>query len=259
MGILNVTPDSFSDGGKFLNKEQAIEWGLTLLEDGADIIDIGGESTRPYAKPVSPEEEINRVIPVIEGILNHKPDAFISVDTTKSKVAVSAVKAGAKMINDVSGLQNDPNIAEVANKYSASLVIMHMKGTPQTMQVNPHYDNIVGEVYEFLESKIEFAKKNGVKEIYADVGIGFGKTVEHNWELLRNIEKFYSLGIPLLLGISRKSFIGKTLGIENPVDRDLPTLLLHTLLLTKNIEIIRVHNVRQFHVLKILYEKLFGK
>lgn len=257
MGILNVTPDSFSDGGKFYNKKQAIEWGLSLLEDGADIIDIGGESTRPNAEPVSSDEEINRVIPVIEGILEQKPDTFISIDTMKSEVAELAVKAGVKMVNDVSGLQNDPRLAEIACKYNVPLVIMHMKGTPETMQLNPYYDDVVEEIYNFLESKIDFAKNLGVKEIYADVGIGFGKTVEHNWELLRNLEKFYFLDVPLLLGISRKSFIGKTLGIENPAERDFPTLLLHSLLLVKNIDIIRVHNIKQFKYLKILYEQLF--
>lgn len=257
MGILNVTPDSFSDGGMFFNKRQAIEWGLSLLEDGADIVDIGGESTRPNADPVSPDEEIDRVLPVIEGILEQKPNAFISIDTMKSEVAECAAKAGIKMINDVSGLQNDPKLAEIATKYNVSFVIMHMKGTPKTMQVNPYYSNVVEEVYSFLESKIHFARKLGIKEIYADVGIGFGKTVEHNWELLRNLEKFYSLNVPLLLGISRKSFIGKTLGIESPTERDFPTLLLHSLLLVKNIEIIRVHNVKQFNYLKILYKQLF--
>lgn len=257
MGILNVTPDSFSDGGKFLDLERAIEWGLRLFEDGADIVDVGGESTRPNAEPVPADVEIKRVIPVIEGILKHRSDAFISIDTMKLEVAKLALQAGAQMINDVSGLQNEPLLAKLASEKKVPLVIMHMKGTPRTMQINPHYNNVVEEVFNFLDDKIKFARKLGVEQCYADVGIGFGKTVEHNWELLKNLERFHSLGVGLLLGISRKSFIGKTLDIDNPEDRDLPTLLLHTLLLPKEIDIIRVHNVRQFKNLRQLYEKLF--
>lgn len=257
MGILNVTPDSFSDGGKFFDTDNAIEWGLKLLDDGADIIDIGGESTRPNAEPVPEEEEIKRVLPVIRGILKKRPKAFISIDTMKYEVAKLAIESGVKMINNVSGLQTDVRFAQLASDYDVALVIMHMKGTPATMQNNPIYNNVVDEVYNFLDEKIKLAKSFGVREIYADVGIGFGKTIQHNWELLKNLEKFHSLNIPLLLGISRKSFIGKTLGIEKPKDRDLPTLLLHSLLLEKNVDIIRVHNVIQFKYLKVLYDELF--
>lgn len=257
MGIVNVTPDSFSDGGMFYDSKAAVAWGLKLLEDGADILDIGGESTRPGSDPVSVTEELRRVIPVIEGIKKERPDAVISIDTTKYDVAKAAIEAGATIINDVSGLQNDIRLASLAGEKNCTLVIMHMLGTPKTMQINPKYENVVEEIFSFLKNKIDIAKQFGVKSIVADVGIGFGKTVEHNWELLRNIPRFYELNVPLLLGISRKSFIGKTLNIDNPIERDLPTLLLHSLLLNFKIDIIRVHNVKQFQMLRVLYQKLY--
>ncbi|MGB9771920.1 MAG: dihydropteroate synthase [Candidatus Kapaibacteriota bacterium] len=257
MGIINVTPDSFSDGGLFVNPDAAIAWGLKLLEDGADILDIGGESTRPGSEPVEITEELRRVLPVIEGIKKVRPDAVISIDTMKYEVATRAVEAGATIINDVSGLQNDIRLATLAAEKNCTLVIMHMLGTPKTMQINPTYQNVVEDIFNFLQSKIEIARQLGVKTIVADVGIGFGKTVEHNWELIRNIPRFYDLRVPLMIGISRKSFLGKTLQIENPIDRDLPTLLLHSLLLNFNIDFIRVHNVKQFQLLRTLYQKLY--
>lgn len=257
IGIINVTPDSFSDGGLFFNPDAAIRWGLELLKDGADILDIGGESTRPGAQPVSAIEELKRVLPVIEGIKKEAPGAIISVDTTKYEVAKEAIEAGASIINDVSGLQNDIRLAYLAAEKNCTLVIMHMQGTPSIMQINPTYENVVEDIFKFLESKIQMAKQIGVKSIVADFGIGFGKTLEHNWELLRNIPRFYELNVPLLLGISRKSFLGKTLNIENPIERDVPTLILHTLLLNFNIDFIRVHNVRHFQILKKLYQRLY--
>jgi dihydropteroate synthase len=257
MGIVNVTPDSFSDGGMFVEPVAAIEWGIRLIEDGADILDIGGESTRPGSEPVSITEELRRVIPVIEGIKKRFPEAVISVDTMKYEVAKEAVDAGARIINDVSGLQNDIRLANLAAEKECTLIVMHMQGTPKTMQINPTYENVVEDIFNFLKERIEIAKSYGVNSIVADVGIGFGKTVEHNWELLRNFPKFYNLNVPLMIGISRKSFLGKTLNIENPIERDLPTLLLHTLLLNFKVDIIRVHNVRQFQMLRILYKKLY--
>lgn len=258
VGILNVTPDSFSDGGMFVEPKVGITWGIQLLRDGADIIDIGGESTRPGSEAVSVGEEIRRVLPVIEGLKKEIPNAVISIDTMKYEVAEKAVALGASIINDVSGLQNDIRLAELAAKHDCSLIVMHMQGTPKTMQLNPQYDNVVEEIFKFLEEKIHIAKSFGVKNIIADVGIGFGKTVEHNWELLRNFERFYDLGVPLMLGISRKSFIGKTLNIESPLERDVPTALLHSLLLKYRIDYIRVHNVRLLNFLKTLYNKLYG-
>ncbi len=257
MGILNVTPDSFSDGGLFVEPNFAIEWGLKLLEWGADILDIGGESTRPGADEVSITEELRRVVPVIEGIKRHKPESVISIDTRKYEVAKEAVDAGATIINDISALRNDIRIGELAAERNCSLILMHMQGTPKTMQINPVYQDVVSEIFEFLKNQIQIARHLGVQTIIADFGIGFGKTVEHNWQLLRNIKKFKELGVPLLVGISRKSFIGKTLGIDDPVERDIPTLLLHTLLLPMDIDIIRVHNVKQFITLKKLYENLY--
>ncbi len=257
MGIINVTPDSFSDGGLFVKPNAAIEWGLRLIEDGADIIDIGGESTRPNSEPITVAEELKRVIPVVEGIKKRNPKSVISIDTTKYEVAKEAVECGATLINDVSGLRNDIRIAELAADKGCSLIVMHMQGTPKTMQINPTYENVVEEVFQFLHNQIEIAKDYGVGTIIADVGIGFGKTVEHNWELLRNLDKFSQLGVPLLLGISRKSFIGRTLNIDNPVERDVPTLLLHSLLLRFEIDIIRVHNVKQFQMLRTFYDNLY--
>lgn len=259
MGIINVTPDSFSDGGLFVKPEAAVEWGLKLIEDGADILDIGGESTRPNSESISITEELKRVIPVIEGIKKRNPEAVISIDTTKYEVAKEAVESGATIINDVSGLRNDLRLSKLAAEKNCSLIIMHMQGTPKTMQTNPTYDNVVEEILQFLRQQIEVAKRYGVKTIFADVGIGFGKTVEHNWELLRNLDKFSQLGVPLLLGISRKSFIGKTLNIANPIERDIPTLLLHSLLLRFDIDTIRVHNVKQFQMLKTFYDNLYFK
>jgi len=258
VGILNVTPDSFSDGGMFFNPESAICWGLKLLEEGAEIIDVGGESTRPGSEPVPVEEELRRVCPVIEGIKKEKPDAIISIDTTKYEVAEKAIELGATIINDVSGLQYDERMATLAAKNNCTLIIMHMQGTPRTMQINPTYNDVVEDIFDFLERKIEFARSCGVQKIIADVGIGFGKTVEHNWDLLRRFVRFYDLNVPLMLGISRKSFIGKTLGIDNPIERDIPTVLLHALLLKYRIDYIRVHNVHLVNVLKVLYHKLYA-
>jgi dihydropteroate synthase len=259
VGILNVTPDSFSDGGMFIHPEAAIRWGLKLLEDGADLLDVGGESTRPGSEPVPVDEELKRVCPVIEGIKREKADAIISIDTTKYEVAEKAIELGATIINDISGLQYDERMAALAAKNNCTLIIMHMQGTPQTMQLNPTYDDVVEDIFNFLQRKIKFARDCGVEKIIADVGIGFGKTVEHNWELLRRFERFYDLNVPLMLGISRKSFIGKTLNIDNPIERDVPTALLHSLLLRYRIDYIRVHNVYLIKVLKVLFNKLYEK
>lgn len=258
MGILNITPDSFSDGGKYSQQDSALLHAEEMINDGADIIDIGGESTRPNADSVSGDEEMNRVLPIVEKLHKLHPQIRISVDTTKSKVAEEAIKVGASMINDISGLTFDPFIADVCAKYNMELVIMHIKGEPRTMQVNPHYDDLISEVYTFLEEKINFAKSRGVKKIYSDIGICFGKTVEHNIELLKNAEKFNELGVPQLLGISRKSFIGKLLGIDTPTDRDSATAFIHALMLNMNIEVIRVHNVKLHAQLRNLYNAIFS-
>jgi len=256
MGIVNVTPDSFSDGGLYADPVRAVEHALELVEEGADLLDIGGESTRPGAQPVPVEEELRRVLPVIEGIRRHRADVPISVDTTKYEVARAALDAGATMLNDISALRFDPRIGELAAERNVPLVLMHMQGTPQTMQLNPTYSDVVAEVMEFLRERIGFARALGVRQIIADVGIGFGKTVEHNWQLLRRHREFLQLGVPLLLGISRKSFLGATLGIPEPRERDCATALLHALLLDSGAQILRVHNVRLLAQLRTLWQKL---
>jgi dihydropteroate synthase len=256
MGILNVTPDSFSDGGKYFEKEKAIEHALEMAQDGADIIDIGGESTRPGAENISVFDELKRVIPVIKGIKKQLPDIKISIDTTKLLVANAAVDEGAEIINDISGLNFEPSLALLAAEMDISLILMHIQGTPGIMQKKPKYKDVFQDVYNKLEKKIDIANSYGVNSIIADVGIGFGKTLEHNLELLKNHIKFKSLGVPLLLGISRKSFIDKILNIEHPEDRDIPTALLHALLLNSGADIIRVHNVKLISMLKKLTQAL---
>ncbi len=254
MGILNVTPDSFSDGGDYFSVGKAIRRGVEMLEEGADIIDIGGESTRPGSLPVSGEEELGRVLPVITGIKKHFPAAVISIDTTKHSVADAAIDNGAEIINNVAGTDSNGSLAKLAAEKNCTYIIMHMQGLPRIMQENPVYENVVDDIFYDLYKSIDSAKHYGVKNIVADVGIGFGKTVEHNVELLKNISRFKQLGVPILLGISRKSFIGKILKINEAKDRDIGTLIIHALLLTEDIDIIRVHNVNLLIMLKKLYE-----
>jgi dihydropteroate synthase len=242
MGILNVTPDSFSDGGMYFSKETATDHALKMFEEGADIVDIGGESTRPGSDPVSSKEEKKRIIPVIQEILKRKPDSFLSVDTTKSDVAREACKAGVKIINDISGLTFDPEIAAVAKEYSASLVITHIKGTPADMQANPFYDNVISEIFEFLQRQTQKAKEVGVEKIIVDPGIGFGKRVEDNLEILRRLYEFKNLGYPVLIGLSRKSFLRKILGLEIH-ERDTVTSVVEAIAIINGAEIIRTHNV----------------
>ncbi len=256
MGILNITPDSFSDGGDFYNLNDALSQVEKLVKDGADIIDVGGESTRPNSEQISANEEIRRVIPVISEIHKNFPEIVISIDTTKYVVALAALDEGATMINDISGLGDDARLAELASRFNAGLIIMHIQGTPQTMQVNPHYQDVVGEVFVHLNSRIELAQHIGVQQIWADVGIGFGKTLQHNLELLRNLEYFQKLNVPLVLGISRKGFIGKILGIDDPKERDVATALFHSLLIHNKIDIVRVHNAKYLNQLRILNEVL---
>jgi dihydropteroate synthase len=214
MGIVNVTPDSFSDGGEFLDPERAIAHGRELAEEGADILDIGGESTRPGAGAVDAAQELLRVQPVIEGLA---PDATpISIDTSKAVVAEAAIDAGATMVNDVTALRADPDLAAVCAETGCEVVLMHMLGDPRTMQENPTYDDVVDDVKAFLAGRIEFAVSEGIDEerIWVDPGIGFGKTVEHNLELHRRLRELAELGRPIAFGSSRKSFIGKLTGTE---------------------------------------------
>ncbi|MGD0037938.1 MAG: dihydropteroate synthase [Bacteroidota bacterium] len=243
MGILNVTPDSFSDGGRYLDIEQAIKHGQKLAEDGADFIDIGGESTRPGSESVSIEEEIRRVIPVIESLakINSIP---ISIDTCKSDVAEAALQIGAVIVNDISAMTFDAKMASVVAKYQASVVLMHIKGTPKNMQMNPNYDNVTEEVRKFLRERIEAAMKAGITQIMIDPGIGFGKKFEHNIQLLKELKTFTSLGYPLLIGVSKKSFLGVILNLP-PNERVEGTAAAVTASILNGTNIIRVHDVKE--------------
>lgn len=249
MGILNVTPDSFSDGGKYFGKVKAVEKAYSLINDGADIIDIGGESTRPGAGKISVDEELKRVLPVIEEISKNSPDVYISIDTTKSKVAEAAVQSGASIINDISGMTFDPEIVSVAKKYNTGIIIMHIKGTPAYMQINPYYEDVISEIYDFLSTQTEIAKMNSIKNIWIDPGIGFGKRIEDNIEIIKRLKDFSGLGFPILIGLSRKSFLGKIL--DNSVEeRDIPTLIAESFALRNGAKIIRTHNVKNAVQLK---------
>lgn len=246
MGILNITPDSFSDGGLFYEHKSATEHGIKMIESGADIIDIGGESTRPGADSVEPDEQIRRILPVIKELSSLYPHVPISVDTTSSKVAKAAIEAGAGIVNDISALRFDPDMRKLVAEYNLPVVIMHMKGTPKDMQIAPYYDDTIKEIKDFLQRQIEYATEGGIEreKIIVDVGIGFGKRLEDNLVLIDKIEEFFDLGYPLLVGHSRKSFIGKALDL--PVDqRDGITLAISGILAYKGVHILRVHNVEQ--------------
>ena len=244
MGILNVTPDSFSDGGKFLAVEKAVARGREIVAEGADIIDIGGESTRPGAQPVPAAEEIERTIPVIKK-LRGKTDRLISIDTRNAEVARAAIAAGADIINDVSALA-DPGMAAVAAETGAGLVLMHMRGTPETMQNDPRYGDVVSEVRNFLEERSAFAAEHGVaaEQIALDPGIGFGKTDEHNLALLNHIPVLAAAGRPVLIGASRKGFIGRVLGC-GPDDRRAGSLAAAVFSIQRGAHVLRVHDVKE--------------
>ena len=241
MGILNVTPDSFSDGGLYLNEEDAVHHAIEMIDNGADIIDIGAESTRPGSNSVSTNEELKRLLPVIKNILIQRKEAIISVDTTKGIVAEKALESGAKIINDISGLTFDPAIIDVVKKYDAALVIMHIKGTPKNMQVNPKYDNVIEEVYDFLADKVLLAKRKGVEKIFIDPGIGFGKRLEDNINLINRLEDFKCIGMPILIGVSRKSFLGNIINADVN-SRDTATSIVETVAIKNGAKVIRTHN-----------------
>ena len=245
MGILNVTPDSFSDGGKHFQLQAAVDAALAMESDGADIIDIGGESTRPFSDPVSAAEECDRVMPVIEGLAG-KIRIPISIDTSKAAVANDAVQAGAEIINDVTGLSGDPKMIDVARASGVGVCVMHMKGNPQTMQNDPRYQNVVEEIADYLVLRRTWCINNGIDEdrICLDPGIGFGKTHDHNLELLRATERFVGLGSPLLIGHSRKGFIGKLLG-DPSSDRMAGTLAVSLAVAAAGAQMIRVHDVKE--------------
>ena len=245
MGILNVTPDSFSDGGFYFDKEDAVARGKALAAAGADIIDIGGESSRPFSEPVPAEEEIRRVVPVIEELARYV-SVPISIDTTKAQVARQALEAGAVMVNDIGALRLDPAMANLVADADVPVVLMHMKGTPKTMQMNPQYGDVVGEVKSFLADAIHRAEQVGIErtKIIADPGIGFGKTVGHNLRLIKDIQTLEPLGVPILIGLSRKSFISKLLG---PGDerREVGTQAAVATAAFNGAHIVRVHDVER--------------
>jgi len=249
MGVLNVTPDSFSDGGKFLGVEQAVNHAREMARAGADIIDVGGESTRPGATPVTVDEELRRVMPVVEQLT----DLLVSVDTTKAAVAEKALAAGARIVNDISALRFEPRMVNVVREAGAGLVLMHMQGTPQTMQQAPQYNDVVVEVRAFLAERIAFAEAQGLKksQIAVDPGIGFGKTVEQNLQLLARLDELTSLGCPVLVGPSRKSFIGKVLApletgpMRDSDDRLWGTVAIVAWAVTHGARIVRVHDVAE--------------
>lgn len=244
MGILNVTPDSFSDGGKHHVAQQAIEAGLRMAREGADIIDIGGESTRPYSTPVDTAEELRRVIPVIRGLAG-RVGVPISIDTSKAEVARQAIESGAEIINDVTGLDGDPEMAALAARTSVGVCVMHMRGTPQTMQDDPRYGDVVTEIEGYLIDRLKACVERGIdpERVCLDPGIGFGKTHAHNLELLRATRRFVALGRPILIGHSRKGFIGKVLG-DGEADRDAGTVGVSLAVIAAGAAVVRVHAVR---------------
>jgi len=245
MGVLNVTPDSFSDGGKFFNPGKAIEHGLEMAAEGAAIIDVGGESTRPGSNPVSAAQQIRRVVPVIEALCE-KTKVPVSIDTYKFEVAEAALEAGAAMINDITAV-SDERMGELAAETQVPVVLMHMQGTPATMQIEPKYDDVVGEVLEFLLGRAKKAEKLGVSKemIFIDPGIGFGKSTEHNLSLLRNIDKFVATGYRVLVGTSRKRFIGQITGKEKPAERIFGTAATVAFCALAGVSILRVHDVAE--------------
>jgi dihydropteroate synthase len=244
MGVINVTPDSFADGGLHFDRQTAVDHALALAAAGADILDFGGESTRPYSLPTPLDEEIRRVLPVIEQV-RAQTAALISIDTYKAAVARAALEAGAHIINDISGLRFDPQMVHLARENKAPVVIMHMQGTPREMQVKPHYDDLIGELRDFFQERLEFALSHGLdKELLVlDPGLGFGKTFQHNLEILNNLDAFVDLGCPLLIGPSRKAFLSHILGGRPPAERDIGTLAALTVAVQKGARLIRVHNV----------------
>jgi dihydropteroate synthase len=251
MGVLNVTPDSFSDGGKFFSLDDAVAQGYKLFEEGADILDIGGESTRPFSNPVCEEEEILRVVPVIEKLSRRIPIP-ISIDTTKAGVAEQAIKAGASMINDVSSLSFDPKMTSIAVDYSVPVILMHMLGNPKTMQIEPFYDDLIGEIKTFFENAIDRAENKGISrsKIIIDPGIGFGKTVGHNLLLIQRLHEFNTLKVPIMIGTSRKAFIRNLLKANTVEEINADSAMVESgtqasvaAAILNGAHIVRVHNV----------------
>jgi dihydropteroate synthase len=258
MGIVNVTPDSFSDGGRYLSHAAAVEQGLRLIEEGADLLDIGGESTRPYAQPVDEREELRRVLAVVQGLVERTP-APLSIDTSKATVAREAIAAGAEIINDITGLAGDARMIETALAAEAGVCAMHMQGTPQTMQNEPRYNDVAAEVQAYLAERRDALLAAGLEtdRICLDPGVGFGKTHQHNLTLLANCRRLHALGRPLLVGPSRKGFISKILG-DPQGDRTLGTVGVCLALARQGVQILRVHDVAPIREALLLFEAAGG-
>ncbi|MCC5942216.1 MAG: dihydropteroate synthase [Balneolaceae bacterium] len=245
MGILNTTPDSFSDGGNYVNLQQAIDRIGQMIDEGARIIDIGGESTRPGSDPVTEDEELERVIPVFQKAIKSFDSTIFSVDTTKYVVAKEALKAGCHIVNDVSGLEKEPRFAELCSEFNAGYVLMHSKGDPKTMQKNPVYENVVEEIKQFFKTKTDHLIRSGVKSVMIDPGIGFGKTLKHNLSIISGLGSYLTLGFPILTGASRKSMIGQLLGNRDVDGRLAGTIAVHYQCLINGAKILRVHDVQE--------------
>jgi dihydropteroate synthase len=257
MGIVNVTPDSFSDGGRFFDADAAAAHALRLLDEGADILDIGGESTRPYSTAITADEELRRVMPVIEAVHRSQPQAVVSIDTSKAAVAEAAIAAGVEIINDVTGLSGDPRMIELARE--TGVCVMHMQGPPQTMQDDPMYADVVAEVHDYLRERRDALIAAGIdrERICLDPGIGFGKTHEHNITLMASCWRFHDLGCPLLVGHSRKAFVGKLIG-DKTADRTAGTIGAALALARQGVQIVRVHDVAAIRHALILFEACGG-
>ena len=258
MGILNITPDSFSDGGEYFGTDKAIEHYKSLVQDGADFIDIGGESTRPFSKKVSAQEEQSRVVPIIKEIREFDSNTVISIDTRNASTARAAINAGADIINDVSALDWDEEMINILKDTKAPVVLNHSKGSPDVMQNDTCYTDVVDEIFDYLYKKIDFLVTNGIEQnkIIVDPGIGFGKSTEQNFEIIKRIEEFKSLGCPVLVGHSRKNFISETIESKDNSVLDTATLILSQMLADKKVDIIRVHNVKQHNILQKLNQSL---
>jgi dihydropteroate synthase len=246
MGVVNVTPDSFSDGGLFADAQDAIAQAARLIDEGADVVDVGGESTRPGSDPVSEEDELARVLPVIEGVRSARPNAVISVDTRRVEIAAKALEAGAAIVNDVTA-GTDPGMFPLVRESGAGMVLMHMLGDPKTMQDDPHYEDVVGEIHEYLRERVEAAVFAGIPSgrLAIDPGIGFGKSLDHNLALLRSLETFTGLDAALVVGASRKRFLGALTGTDDPTDRLEASLAVAAWCGAHDVDIVRVHDVRQ--------------
>ncbi|MEW6138638.1 MAG: dihydropteroate synthase [Thermodesulfobacteriota bacterium] len=254
MGVVNVTPDSFSDGGVHLDPDVAIAAAIRMLDDGADIIDVGGESTRPGSEEIPISVEIERTMPVISGIRSLRPEAIISIDTRRRPVAEAAISSGAVIINDVAGFRDDPGLVDLARESEAGLVVMHMLGRPKTMQADIHYNSFPGDIFEFFQERIQTLESAGIdpSKIVIDPGIGFGKTFDQNLTLLNRLDFFLPLKKPLLVGSSRKAFIGKILDLPEPASRDVGTMATVAAAVLRGASIVRVHDVASaVHVCRV--------